>query len=273
MYERHWRLRHAPFGRDGRAESFFVGSSHQSALLKLRFLIDHQRGAGLLVGPSGSGKTRLLDLLLRQSGAEATPVVRIVYPLMSPIELLRYISSALGSERMTTNSTPMDVVLKTLEDQLRTLTASGRPPVIVIDDAHAIADRHVLHSLPLLLNFQQPQQLDFTLILSGQPELAGMVKRLPQLDDRIALSCVLMTLSAAETAAYVRHHLQAAGATEPIFTEAALKVIHELSGGLPRRINRLCDFALLVGYAEGLAAIDADHVEGVSAELHLSPAA
>ncbi len=275
MYERHWRLQRAPFSQDRNAASFFASSSHHNALLKLRYLIDHRRGLGLLVGASGSGKTRLLDAVLLDSSTAASPVAMVVYPQMSPIELLSYITQKLAGESAATapTSDSMNTVLQRLETALRTLTSSGRPPIIVIDDAHAITDRSVLQSLQLLLNFQQGAGTDFTLILAGQPELVGVVKRLPQLDDRVAMPCVLQAFSSVETASYIRHRLHAAGATQPIFSEAALVAIHELSGGLPRRINRLCDFALLVGYAEELAAIDASQIEGVHSELCLTRAA
>lgn len=284
MYEQHWGLRKTPFGTDRDAESYFAGSSHQSALLKLRFLVDHRRGAGLLVGPSGAGKSRLLQALLSGDDANSAPVVNVVYPLMSPLELLCFMVRELGDDQpalagaMSITRTmiiggSMDLVLRQLIDRLRTLTEQGRPAVIVIDDAHTISDRQVFQSLHLLLNLQQHQGVEFTLILAGQPELAGMIKRLPQLDDRISIPCVLTALTATETSAYVEHRLRAAGAMEAIFSRAALQAVHELSGGLPRRINRLCDFALLVGYAEGLGLIDAEHIEGVSAELSLARAA
>ena len=278
MYEQHWGLRKTPFGTDRDAESYFAGSSHHSALLKLRFLVDHRRGAGLLVGPSGAGKSRLLQALLPEHDANSAPVVKVVYPLMSPLELLCFIVRELGDGQPTVNGTmnvggSMDLVLRQLIDRLRTLTEQGRPAVIVIDDAHTISDRQVFQSLHLLLNLQQHQGVEFTLILAGQPELVGMTKRLPQLDDRISIPCVLTALTATETSAYVEHRLRGAGAAYAIFSRAALQAVHELSGGLPRRINRLCDFALLVGYAEGLGLIDAEHIEGVSAELSLGRAA
>ena len=273
MYERHWQLQRSPFGHDRNVAAFFAGSSHHNALLKLRYLIDHRRGLGLLVGASGSGKTRLLDAVLPDSSATASPIAMVVYPQMSPVELLSYIASKLTGESASAPADSMNIVLQRLEAVLRTLTSSGRPPIIVIDDAHAIADRSVLPALQLLLNFQQCAGTDFTLILAGQPELVGVVKRLPQLADRVAMPCVLQAFSSVETASYVRHRLQAAGTTLPIFSEAALVAIHELSGGLPRRINRLCDFALLVGYAEELTAIDAVQIEGVHSELCLTRAA
>lgn len=271
MYEKHWRLQRTPFAEDRNAESYFASSSHQCALLKLKFLVEHHRGVGLLVGQTGVGKSRLLQALLATCEPKL-PIVQIVYPLMSPIELLCYMASELGLEQQSSRSST-DEVLKSLIGGIRKLAAVGRPPVIVIDDAHAIVDRQVWQSIQLLLNFQQPQDLEFMLILSGPPELAGIIKRMPHLDDRISIPCVLTAMSDIETAGYVQHRLKAAGAAETIFTPAALRSIHELSGGLPRRINRLCDFALLVGFAEDLGLIDAEHIEGVSSELSLARAA
>jgi MSHA biogenesis protein MshM len=273
MYERHWRLQHSPFDDSRRAESYFAGSSHQNALLKMRLLIGRHLGAGLIVGQSGTGKTRLLHSLLSGDEFADAPQVKIVYPMLSPFELVSDITSQLSGESTTAMPTSMDAVLRMLAARLQTLTTGGRAPVIVIDDAHAIPDRHVFQSLHLLLNLREPGRIDFTLILSGQPELAGIVRRLPEFGDRVTIPCILTALTADETADYVRHRLRAAGATESIFHNSALVAIHELSGGLPRRINRLCDFAMLVGFAKGLRLIDADHIEGVHAELNLTRAA
>ena len=273
MYEQFWGLQKTPFGSDGSAESYYASTSHQSALLKLRFLVDYRRGAGLVIGHSGVGKTRLLQALLPDADSTSASVVRIVYPLMSPLELLSLLVTELSGEHPGRTGDSIDVLLKQLVERLRKLTAEGNPAVIVIDDAHTITDRQMLQSLQLLLNFQQTAGVEFTLILAGQPELVGMTRRLPQLDDRISIPCVLTAMSAAETTAYVEHRLRAAGASEAIFSRSALQAIHELSGGLPRRINRLCDFALLVGFAEQRGLIDEQHVEGVSLELNLARAA
>jgi len=135
--------------------------------------------------------------------------VRIVYPLMSPIELLRYIGVELGMSQPTSEANSIDRVLKSLIECMATLAAAGRAPVIVIDDAHTITDRQVWQSIQLLLNFQHVQGVEFALILSGAPELAGSIKRMPQLDDRISIPCVLTSFSDRETARRYRvlnHH-------------------------------------------------------------------
>src|SRR6187455_2902598 len=102
MYEQYWRLKRCPFGHDRSVESFFASNSHHNAVLKLRYLIDHRRGLGLLVGASGSGKTRLLDTVLLPASSATTSVAMVLYPQMSPVEQLSYITSKLSGERVAT---------------------------------------------------------------------------------------------------------------------------------------------------------------------------
>jgi general secretion pathway protein A len=158
-------------------------------------------------------------------------------------------------------------VLRQLESALAELHQQGRHPLLMIDDAQLIEDHRVWQTLLLLLNFHQSNQAHLSMILAGPPELLGRLKRYGQLMDRLDLTAVLQPFTVGETAAYVRHRLQAAGTTAEIFNDSALALVHELSGGLPRRINRLCDFALLVGYAEDLAQITATQIEAVAEEL------
>ena len=169
--------------------------------------------------------------------------------------------------------TGMDILLQQLEKRLCELTTSNRSPVIMLDDAHLIEDRKVFQALQQLMNFQRPGRSNFSLILSGQPELVAKLQRVDQMSDRIAFHCRLQSLSQSETEAYIRHRIQVAGRNEPIFDHSALTAIFELSSGIPRRINRLCDFALLVGYANRLALVSAEQIEGVHSEITQSQAA
>jgi general secretion pathway protein A len=269
MYERYWRLQRPAFRAEAPAEFFFAGRTQQAALLKLRYLVDQRQGAALLVGAAGCGKSVLLQAFEQQLPTQLGPVVSVLFPQLTTIELLSYLAGKLGVPDAALDRPQLrtDGVLRLLEAQLRDLHTAGRHPILVLDDADLIEDRYVFQALQLLLNFRRPDAHDFSLLLVGQPELAGQVKRLAPFQERLAFVCHLQPLDRDETGEYVRHRLQAAGAGGEIFDAGALDIIHQLSHGLPRRINRLCDFALLVGYADNLEQISATQVQAVAEEL------
>jgi general secretion pathway protein A len=202
-------------------------------------------------------------------------VVHLVYPQLAPHELVAFITHSLGGDvDESTETVPgMDLLLRRLETRLNELSKAGRLPVIMIDDAHLIEDRRVFQTLLQLMNYQRPGRTNFGLILAGHPELVTTMQRTDQFSDRVAFHCLLQTFNEVETVEYVRHRLQAAGRTEPIFDGPAMKTIFELSSGIPRRINRLCDFALLVGYANQSEIVTAEQIEEVHTEITSSLAA
>ena len=95
MYETYWQLDHKPFENAADARFFFPGESHQSALLKLRYAVENRRGGALLSGAAGTGKTYLISLLRESLGDNYTPFVHLVYPQMSPAELMAYLADEL----------------------------------------------------------------------------------------------------------------------------------------------------------------------------------
>jgi len=103
--------------------------------------------------------------------------------------------------------------------------------------------------------------------LVGQPTLLPMVERHGGFDERIDIKVLLPALSAEETADYVTHRLSVAGASREIFSPDGLAAVHRLTGGVARRINRLCDLALLVGFAGGQHTIDAESLQAIHGEL------
>jgi MSHA biogenesis protein MshM len=274
MYEQFWGLERRPFDCATLSEFYYPSETHQAAQLKLRYAIENRLGAGLLVGGIGSGKTFLAGVLLHELLDRFRPVIQIVYPKLSPAEFLAYLAAELGADEASSGAEQgADRSLRQIEQRLRHHTEQGRRPTIVIDDAHLIDDVRVFHMLQLLLNFQQQSRYDFSLILIGERSLAGRLTRMAQLDERIGVRAVLDSLLHGETAAYVRHRLEHAGASKRIFDDGALRAIAEFSSGRPRRINRLCDLALVVGYAEGLQKISATEIAAVAEELPSSAAA
>ncbi|NLE59475.1 MAG: AAA family ATPase, partial [Planctomycetes bacterium] len=143
----------------------------------------------------------------------------------------------------------------------------GRHAVVVIDEAHLLDGPEAFEALRLLLNFEFDNSPAMTLILAGQPSLLPMINRMPQWEERLSVKCLLKPFDQAGTAGYVDHRLRVAGAERSPVEPDAVPTLQELTQGIARRINRLCDLALLVGYAEEQPTLDARHFESVSREL------
>jgi general secretion pathway protein A len=144
--------------------------------------------------------------------------------------------------------------------------AEGKHAVIAIDEAHCIEDQQTLEALRMLTNFQTDGQPNITMLMVGQPQLLAMLERNP-LGERVDVRTLLRPFNNEETASYVNHRLQTAGAERAIFEDAAIDMVYELSNGVPRKINRLCDLALLIGFADEKPSISGFDIEAVSEEM------
>jgi type II secretory pathway predicted ATPase ExeA len=265
MYESHWQLSARPFDHSADARFYYPGESQQGALLKLRYALENRRGAALLTGAAGLGKTLLAQTLTRQLGESLSPKVHLVFPQMPPGQFLAYLADQLGASGGPTLT--IEQSLKRIETRLRENAKSGRHAVIVIDEAHLLDDAEVLETVRLLLNLEQDARPLATILLTGQTSLLLAIERRPDLEERLAVKCLLRRFKPEETMGYIQHRLTAAGAKRAIFTDGALEAIHQESLGIPRRINRLCDLALLVGFAEELTSIGPDQIAAISEEL------
>jgi general secretion pathway protein A len=266
MYEPYWQLDCRPFEDTADARFQYPTPSQRGALLKLRYALENRRGAALLAGESGLGKSFVAQFLLKQLGEHFAPRVHVVFPQMPADQLLTYLADQLTGQNSALNAT-IDQSVRRIEHCLRDHAKAGRHPVIVIDEAHLLAGAHSLETIRLLMNFQHEGLALASYVLVGQTGLAISVQRLPQLDERLAVKCLLARLSRDETGGYIQHRLAAAGAKRPIFDASAIEAIFQLAHGIPRRINRLCDLALLVGYGEELRTLSASHIESIHEEL------
>ncbi|MFZ5829768.1 MAG: ExeA family protein [Planctomycetota bacterium] len=265
MYEAYWQLNEKPFESGTDPRFYFPGESHQAALLKLRYAIENRRGGALLSGPAGSGKTLLAQLLRDMSHDSLRPMVHLVFPQMSTAELLGYLAGELDGG--PPESAGVQHSVRRVEQFLAENAQRGQHAVIVVDEAHLIDEHATLEALRLLMNFQVQNQPALTLLLVGQPGILPTLQRTPQLEERLAVKCLLRPFTLSETAEYVAHRLKTAGATQSIIPNEAMSTLHELTHGIARRINRLCDLALLIGFAEERKMLSAAHFEAVADEL------
>ncbi len=269
MYEKYWQLDQRPFETSDDPRFYYPGESHQGTLLKLRYVVENRRGGAVLAGGSGTGKTLLVRMLARQLTDAFRPVAHLVFPQMTAIELLAYLAEELAAPAGTVGpiSAGVDQIIRRLQGFLLDNEAQGRHAVVIVDEAHLLDDGSVLEALRLLLNLTSNGKPLLTLLLVGQPRLLPIIDRMPEMEERLAIKCLLKPLTLEETISYVTHRLKAAGAKQPIFEPQALETLYQLTHGLARRINRLCDLALLIGFAEERKTISAAQLEAVSQEL------
>jgi type II secretory pathway predicted ATPase ExeA len=265
MYESFWQLDQKPFENIADPQFYFPGETHQAALLKLRYAVENRRGGALLCGAAGTGKTFLLTMLRESLAENCTPFIHLVYPQMSPAELLAYLADEFDGGGNCGIAVHESV--RRIQNSLHENVKKGRHAVVVIDEAHLLENSPMLETLRMLLNFGPDGQTGMTLLLVGQPGILPLLDRTPQLEERLGVKCMLRPLTANETGEYVNHRLQVAGATEPIVAAEAVPTLFELTRGIARQINRLCDLALLVGFAEEQRTLSAEHFEAVCREL------
>jgi general secretion pathway protein A len=254
MYAAYFGLKQEPFSIAPDPRLLFMSEQHREALAHLLYGVQGGGGFVLLTGEIGTGKTTVCRCFLEQVPAHVN-LAYIFNPKLTVLELLETVCHEFGVA-----VTPPAQRAATVKDYLDPLNAfllqahaTGRNNVLVIDEAQNLAPE-VLEQLRLLTNLETSERKLLQIILIGQPELREMLARpeLEQLAQRVIARYHLRALSEPESAQYVRHRLEMCGLQRPLpFDRGALRSIHRATGGVPRRINLLCDRALLGAYANG----------------------
>jgi len=221
---------------------------HQEGLAHLLYGINFGGGFVALTGEVGTGKTTLCHCLL-QKIPENIDIALILNPKLNAVELLATICDELGIS-YDKNQHSLKNLIDLLNQHLLTGHANGRRTVLLIDEAQNLS-MEVLEQIRLLTNLETNKTKLLQIILVGQPELKESLKRqdLRQLNQRITARYHLLPLSLNETRAYIRHRLTVCNGRPDIFKESAIRKIYQLSSGIPRMINILCDRALLGAYS------------------------
>lgn len=266
MYQEYWKLKEKPFQNTPDPRFLYYSTQHEEALLKLVYAVKERLGAAVLTGVFGCGKTLLGQALLQELSEDKYKIAFIANPQMDYVELLRSIVRHLKSIELPVKKTELsaDYLLEVLDKILTDNMRDGHETVVVIDEAHIIKDEKMFEEIRLLLNFQRQDRFLLTLLLFGQPELRQMIEDNKQLEQRVGIKCHLDSLNETDTKNYIIHRLKVVGGSEAIFTDEAMKLIFEHTGGIPRRINRICDLSLLAGFGK---KVDQINEEIVSVEL------
>lgn len=253
MYTEHFGLTHKPFNLVPDPTFLYLSPNHKKALTMLEYGLMSHAGFTVVTGEIGAGKTTLIRALLSKIDDDcALGLINNTHESFG--ELMTWVLDALEIESTATDNAGRyrDYINFVVEQH-----AQGRRVVLIVDEAQNLSVQ-ALEELRLLSNVNIDSDIFLQLVLTGQPELIEKLNQpeLVQFAQRIGVEFHLKALSYPETQNYIEYRLEVAGAKRKIFSNEACAAIYCYSEGIPRRINNLCDFAMVYAYADGKDEID-----------------
>lgn len=246
MYLPFFNLREPPFNLTPDPRFLFLSAQHEEALTHLLYGIHERKGFIEITGEVGTGKTVLCRALLER--LEKTVATALIFnSYLTKMELLQAITDDFG---LVPRDTTSKGYIDTLNEYLLEEFAAGRNAVVVIDEAQNL-EPTVLEQLRMLSNLETERGKLLQIILVGQPELREKLSmpQMRQLEQRIAVRFHIHELTRTETTQYITHRMSVAGAAHTVtWSPRALTLIHQYTGGIPRRINLLCDRILMTAF-------------------------
>ena len=260
MYEAYYGLTEKPFSILPDPEFLFWSRAHSMAFAMMEYGVMNQAGFTVVTGDVGCGKTTLIRRLLGRIG-DAVAVGLVSNTGESSTDLLRWILMSLDQ--------PFDApdyvsLFKQFQEYLIEEYSHNRRVVLIIDEAQNLGAK-ALEELRMLSNINAEKDQLLQLIIVGQPQLRDLLQapELRQFAQRVSSDFHLGRLRHDDVIKYIDHRLRVAGARSALFSDEACRLIFQASGGVPRVINILCDTAMIYGFANEAASIDAEIVRSV----------
>jgi general secretion pathway protein A len=283
-YEPFFGFSEPPFSLAPNPRFLFESASYASALGQIAYAVERREPLIVVMGEIGTGKTLLCRTVIQRLGRK-TFVSVINDPQLERDDLLKLILQDFGvisRDRSRLTATTRHDLVHALQEYLASLAPLQAHAVVIIDEAqHLHPD--VLEQIRLISNINDELGPLLQIILVGQPDLEAVLQRpeLQQFRQRISRRVRLAPLAGEELDQYIAHRLAVAagdrlqspaGATGVIFTPDAMQAVSELSRGIPRVVNILCDRALEAAYAQWLRTIDAPLINLTAGTLGMPPA-
>ena len=266
MYENFYNLSGMPFQLTPDSRFFFGSRGHSKAIAHLNYGLAQGEGFIIITGEVGAGKTTLVEWLRSQMDAEAYTIARVNTTQVSEEDLFRLAMAGFG---LTDEGAGKAALLQRFDGVLRAHLMAGRRCLLIVDEAQNLS-LAALEELRMLSNITVDGHTSMQTILLGQPQFRRMLAspNLDQLRQRVLTSYHLGPLSEDETRAYIEHRLHAVGwVDDPQWDDEAFEAVFAQTGGIPRRINRLCSRVLLYGVLEETHRITRAVIEATAGEL------
>ena len=262
MYESFYGLTSKPFQLNPDPSFYFGSKQHRRAKAYLEYGLLRNEGFIVITGEIGAGKTTIVRGLLESMDPHAVTAANLVSTQLDAEDTLRMVGAAFGVRVRDVSKADL---LMAIEAFLVTQVSEGKRSLLIVDEAQNLTPRAV-EELRMLSNFQFGRQALLQTFLVGQPEFREILQHpnMQQLRQRVTATCHIGPLDPEETNGYIDHRLKCAGGSgRPEFAAGAFEAIHKATGGIPRRINTVCDRLLLLGFLgnkESLAVEDVDEV-------------
>jgi len=266
MYEAFYGLKARPFQLNPDPSYFYSSKGHSRAMSYLEYGVHQGEGFIVITGEVGAGKTTLVRNLFRKLENLNLVAAQLVSTQLDADDMLQMVAAAFGVDEPGASKATL---LKKLEAFLLSVHRQGKRALLVVDEAQNLTPKAV-EELRMLSNFQAGEKSLLQSFLLGQPEFRYTLQSegMQQLRQRVMAAYHLGPIDSSETRAYIEHRLKTADwKNDPTFSPEAFAAIFEFTGGIPRKINMLCDRLLLMGYLEELHQIDAASVREVVEEL------
>jgi len=266
MYDGFYNLIQKPFQLSADPAFFFHSSVHKRALAYMHYGLTQGEGFVLVTGTPGTGKTMLVKSLIKNLNRDKLLIGVMVTSQVGPDDTLRMVASTFGYQSLSNDKAGL---LASFEKFIIEKAREGRRLLLIVDEAQNLP-KQSLEELRMLTNLDVNGKSVFQVFLVGQNELKHTINAtdMEQLKQRIVATFQLIALGEDETREYILFRLQTAGwQGKPEFTPEVFKALHAFTGGIPRRINTVCDRLLLFGYLEELNLIDAKALNKVIAEV------
>jgi general secretion pathway protein A len=266
MYEQFYGLKRSPFTLTPDPSFLFMTSAHRDASAGLAYSILSRKGFTVLTGEAGTGKTTLLRSVIGSIPQEKMCFSFVLNPSLAGDEFLELALADFGLPRSVTKA---ERIIR-LQNYLLEVHREGKVAVLFIDEAHRLSV-DTLEEIRLLTNFETDREKLLQIVLVGQDELDNLLDRreLRQLKQRVGLRLRVSPLAKQQVRTYISHRWSRVSDRRPPFSTEAVSLIGELSAGIPRIINSICDHALLLGYAGNARVITDKHIRKVADDLRL----
>jgi putative secretion ATPase (PEP-CTERM system associated) len=266
VYEAFYGLTGKPFQLNPDPSFYFGSRQHRRAMAYLEYGLHQNEGFIVVTGEVGAGKTTIVRSLLAKLDPGKVVAAQLVSTQLDAEDTLRLVAAAFG---LKTKDVAKSDLLLALEAFLVQVTTQGKRALLIVDEAQNLTPRAV-EELRMLSNFQLETHALLQSFLVGQPEFRRTMQspHMLQLRQRVIAACHIGPLDAEETRGYIEHRLRhVAWKDKPQFQPEVFPAVYQATGGIPRRINALCDRLLLSGFIGSKSLFGATDVGEVAREI------